>query len=315
MQAILIERPRSARLVDVPVPEPAAGQVLVEIEGCGVCGSDLSAWLGASESGYPRPPGAPGHESWGRIAAVGDGVHGLSVGDRVATLAQRAYAQYDLAGAETVVPLPPALDGKPFPGEALACGVNASHRAAFRPGESVAVVGVGFLGAIIVQLAKNAGARVIVSSRRRYAQRIGLAMGADEAIGLDEHTVDRVKEWNGGELCDCVVEVTGVERPLDVAGRLTKIRGRLVIAGYHQGGRRSIDLELWNWRGLDVVNAHERDPAVYARGMAEAVDAVVRGDLDPSPLYTDEFALADAAAALEKAADRPDGFLKALLRP
>jgi threonine dehydrogenase-like Zn-dependent dehydrogenase len=72
-------------------------------------------------------------------------------------------------------------------------------------------------------------------------------------------------------------------------------------------------MQGWNWRGLDVVNAHERDPAVYLRGMREAVDAVVRGELDPTPLYTHAFPLEAVGEALDATRDRPDGFLKALV--
>jgi threonine dehydrogenase-like Zn-dependent dehydrogenase len=72
-------------------------------------------------------------------------------------------------------------------------------------------------------------------------------------------------------------------------------------------------MQLWNWRGLDVVNAHERDPAVYVEGIREAADAVAAGRLDPSPLYTHRFGLDQVDAALDTATERPDGFIKALV--
>ncbi len=72
-------------------------------------------------------------------------------------------------------------------------------------------------------------------------------------------------------------------------------------------------MQLWNWRGLDVINAHERDPAVYVQGIREAVDAVSEGRLDPTPLMTHEFPLERLGEALDATRDRPDGFLKALV--
>ena len=69
------------------------------------------------------------------------------------------------------------------------------------------------------------------------------------------------------------------------------MRGRLVIAGFHQDGPRSVDMQTWNWRGLDVINAHERDPDVYVEGMLLAAQAVATGRLDPRPLYTHVFPL------------------------
>jgi threonine dehydrogenase-like Zn-dependent dehydrogenase len=94
---------------------------------------------------------------------------------------------------------------------------------------------------------------------------------------------------------------------------LVRIRGRLVIAGYHQDGLRTVDLQLWNWRGLDVINAHERDSAVRVEGIRSAVDAVVEGWLDPAPLYTHTFGLTEAGAAMDVLAARPEGFVKALV--
>jgi threonine dehydrogenase-like Zn-dependent dehydrogenase len=117
----------------------------------------------------------------------------------------------------------------------------------------------------------------------------------------------------GGELCDVVIEATGFQAPLQLAAQLTRVRGRLVIAGYHQDGQRQVDMQLWNWRGLDVINAHERDRDAYVRGIHDAIEAVVDGRLDPAPLYTHRFPLDRLDAALDAAAVRPQGFLKALV--
>ncbi|MFP5297011.1 MAG: L-iditol 2-dehydrogenase, partial [Alphaproteobacteria bacterium] len=76
---------------------------------------------------------------------------------------------------------------------------------------------------------------------------------------------------------------------------------------------RTVDMQLWNWRGLDVVNAHERDPAVYVEGMREAVEAVASGRLDPRPLYSHAYPLDRLGEALDATRDKPDGFVKALV--
>jgi threonine dehydrogenase-like Zn-dependent dehydrogenase len=72
-------------------------------------------------------------------------------------------------------------------------------------------------------------------------------------------------------------------------------------------------MQLWNWRGLDVINAHERDPAVYMQGIRDAVEAVASGRLDPDALYTHAYPLEQLGEALDATRDRPDGFLKALV--
>lgn len=310
-RAAVIREGGSAELIEVSLPEPGEGEVRLRLEGSGVCGSDLPAWAGRPWFDYPQPPGAPGHEGWGVVDAVGPGAIGLAEGDRVAGLTYRAYADYDVARAADLVPLPEGVG--PFPGEALGCAVNVVKRSGISPGDTVAVVGAGFLGCVIVQLAAAAGARVIAVSRRRSALETAAAMGAEETVALEEPVAERIEELTGGELCDVVVEAAGVQATLDLAGPLTRTRGRLVIAGFHQDGPRQVDMQLWNWRGLDVVNAHERDPRVYVEGIREAVAAVAAGRLDPTPLYTHRFGLDQLDAALDTAVERPDGFIKALV--
>ena len=315
MRSALITAPGVARLTEVARPEPGPSEVRVRLEGCGVCGSNLPFWEGRPWFSYPGDPGAPGHEGWGVVDAVGEGVATPRVGDRVATLSSRAFAEYEVVPADAAVVIPPALAARPFPGEPLACAMNAYRRGEVLPGHTVVVIGVGFLGALLVALSAAAGARVIALSRRPFALEMGRAMGAAHTVPLEDHQtiVRRIGELTDGQGADRVFEVVGLQWPLDLAGELTRVRGRLLIAGYHQGGRRSVDLQLWNWRGLDVVNAHERDPAVYVRGIRDAVAAVAEGRLNPEPLYTHRFGLHQLSEAMDAMRDRPDGFMKALV--
>jgi threonine dehydrogenase-like Zn-dependent dehydrogenase len=266
-------------------------------------------------SQYPTDPGSLGHEGWGVVDAIGLGVDGLRVGDRVAALSYRSYAEYDIARADAVVKLPEALDDMPFPGEALGCAMNIFARSGIRSGQTVAVVGVGFLGALLTRLAANTGARVIAISRRPFSLEIARQFGAAEVVPMDDHwrIIERVKELTQGQLCDVAIEAVGKQWPLDLSAELTRERGKLVIAGYHQDGPRQVNMQLWNWRGLDVVNAHERDARVYLEGIRAAVKAVASGAVDPRPLFTHRFPLDRLADALDATRDRPEGFLKALV--
>lgn len=239
MRAAVLEGARGVRVMGVEVPEPGPGEVRIRLEGCGVCASNLPVWEGRSWFDYPLPAGAPGHEGWGRIDAVGEGVRGLEVGERVAFLSSRAYAEYDIASSDSVVLLPDELVGRPFPGEALGCAMNVFRRSGIVAGQRVAIVGIGFLGAVLTSLAASVGAEV--------------------------------------------------------------------IAGYHQDGDRRVDMQLWNWRGLDVINAHEREPAVYLEGMRTAIAAILAGQLDPWPLFTHTFELDELDHALEAVEERPRG--------
>ena len=316
MQAAVLTAAGCAWTVSAPRPDPGPGQVRVRLEGCGVCASNLEPWAGPDWMAFPTLPGALGHEGWGMIDAVGPGVAGVSVGDRVATLSHHSYAQYDIADADAVVRLPDELAGLPFPGEPLGCAMNILRRSAIEPGQTVAIVGIGFLGALLTRLACDAGARVIAISRRPFSLEVARRMGAAETIPMDDHyrIIERVTSLTGGVFCDRVIEAVGKPWPLDLAAELTRERGRLIIAGYHQDGPRQVNMQLWNWRGLDVVNAHERDPSVYADGVRAAVEAVACGRLDPASLYTHVYRLDQLGEALDATRDRPDGFLKALVR-
>jgi len=294
---------------------PQAGEALIRLEGSGVCGSNLPVWEGRPWFQYPLEPGTPGHEGWGVIEAVGPGLEGFAVGDRVALLSGHAYAEHDFATAESLVKLPPQLAGKPFPGEPLACAVNIFGRCDIQPGQNVAIVGIGFLGAALTSLAVRAGARVAALSRRRFALDMARECGASATFALDD-------PWRGAQDAKRLVSERGYERviecvgsqvALDVASELTGIRGRLVIAGYHQDGDRRVNLQEWNWRGLDVINAHERDPAQYRRGMQRAIELVLGGQMDPWPLFTHRFALEEISVAFDSLAKRPNGFLKGLV--
>lgn len=295
-------------------PQPTSGEVRVRLHGCGVCASNLPVWAGRPWFRYPFEPGAPGHEGWGEIDEVGDGVDGWHVGDRVALLSGRAYAEYDVAGVDSIARLPSNAATRPLPGEPLACAMNIWRRSDIRVGHVVAIVGVGFIGALLIQLAHRAGARVIALSRRPFALDVARACGADEVLSTEDvHAgIGAVKELSVGG-CARVIEAAGEQATLDIASGISAEGGRLIIAGYHQDGPRQVDMQQWNWRGLDVINAHERDPVVALRGLREAMDAVERGAIDPFPLLTHRFPLDRIGDAFHTLSTRPDGFLKAMV--
>lgn len=315
---------RSARLVEPgrfevtksDIPVPGEGQVLIRIEGCGLCASNLGPWEGVSGIGYPLDAGAPGHEVYGRVARVGAGVKHVRVGDAVTALSYNGFAEYDVADADAVVRLPSTLEGEPVLGEPVACAVNVHRRAGVQEGDTVVVVGVGFLGALVTRLVqRDRPGRVIAVSRRREGREMAERMGADVAIGLDDDVIERVHDLTRGRMADVIIEATGKQAPLDLAAELTRVRGRLVVAGYHQDGPRTVNMQLWNWRGIDVINAHERDPAAYAQGMEEGVHLIASGELEIRPLISHHLPLGEINRAFELAYTRPAGFFKAVVTP
>ena len=317
MRAAVLTGAGKLMIKDVPLPEPGPGQVRVRLEGCGVCASNLTPWEGPEWMRFPTEPGALGHEGWGVVDAVGAGVSGLQIGDRIAALSGNAYAEYDVADAANAVKLPDSLSGLDLPLEPFGCALNIFRRSDIREGQTVAIVGIGFLGSILVSLALDAGARVIAISRRQESLDLARAMGAADTIPMHDHAqiIESVRELTAGTFCDRVIEAVGKQWPLDLAAELTREGGRLVIAGYHQDGPRQVNMQLWNWRGFDVVNAHERDPAVSLRGMRDAVDAIDGGLVDPRMLITHCYPLERLGEALDATRDRPGNFVKAVVIP
>lgn len=310
--AVLIA-PGRVQLRELDVPKPAADAVRIRMQGCGVCASGLPVWEGRPWFEYPLEPGSPGHEGWGVVDALGSNVHDLEQGDRVAVVSYRAFAQFDVAPRAAVVKLPAQLDGRAFPGEPLGCAMNIFERGDIRAGMSVAIVGGGFLGVLLTQLATRAGATVVVLSRRECSRRQSLAAGAVAVVDATDGVAagKHAHALSCGCGFDRVIEAAGVQAALDLASAVTAEHGRLVIAGYHQDGLRQVDMQSWNWRGLDVVNAHERKVERYAAGIHAAIDAVLDGRLDPFPLLTHMMPLAALGEAFELARIRPAGFMKA----
>ena len=316
MRAAVLTSPKQFAVRELPPPEPGPTQVRIRLEGCGVCASNVPVWEGRPWFSYPLEPGAPGHEGWGVIDAVGRHVREVEPGDRVAALGCHAYSEFDVVEANEVVRLPRELRDVPFPGEPLGCAMNVFRRSDIQSSQAVAIIGIGFLGALLVRLAKNAGARVLAISRRPAALELAKQYGADEVYTLANPAdvigaIGKLTSETGG--CDRVIEATGHQQPLDLASELVRVRGRLIIAGYHQDGPRQINMQQWNWRGIDVINAHERDQAVYVEGIRLAVKEVLSGRLDPTPLYTHRLPLERINDALELTRSRPGGFLKALV--
>ena len=315
MRAAILEGPEQIRIETATLPAPGPGEVRIRLEGCGVCASNVEPWQGQPWSQFPGDPGGLGHEGWGEIDVVGEGVEGLMPGDRVASLSFRSFADYDVARADMVVKLPDTLSGQPFPGEPLGCAFNIFRRSDIRAGQTVAIIGIGFLGAVLTKLASDAGARVIAISRRQESLDLARHFGAAETIPMHDHyaIIDAVKALTGEAMCERVIEAVGKQWPLDLAGELVGFGGKLVVAGYHQDGPRQVNMQGWNWKGIDVINAHERDPAVQMQGLREAVDAVASGQLDPSPLYTHRYPLEELGEALAATRDKPEHFVKALV--
>ncbi|MCC7003789.1 MAG: zinc-binding dehydrogenase [Gemmatimonadaceae bacterium] len=257
--------------VDLPVPTPGPGDVVVRVRAAGICHSDAHYRAGRSAS--LKAPVTPGHEVAGDIAAVGADVHTHAIGDRVCLhylvtcgrcthcVAGReqfcptgqmighhrdgGYAEYIVVPARNAVPLPAEI---PYEhGAALMCSsstsLHALRRGRLAPGETVAVIGIGGLGISAVQLAKALGALEVYAidldaTKVAAAERYG-AKGVNASLG---DPVARVRELTGGHGVDVVVEVVGSPTTMRQAVQMCAVQGRAVIAGL---SRENMELDTY----------------------------------------------------------------------
>lgn len=311
MTAAQLVEPGRFELVAVQRPSPGSGEVRVALEGCGVCASNLPAWSGRPWFDYPLAPGELGHEGWGRVEAAGPGVDEAWLGRRVGIVSERAYAAAEVVAVDDLITVPDCLPLAPL--EPFGCVFNIARRAAISEGDTVAVVGLGFIGLGVARLAVQQGARVLALSTNPSALETASGFGVAEAVPVLSRAAAReaVLEHTGGAGCSHVVECTGHQEPLDLAGDLVAEGGRLVIAGFHQDGPRQIDLQQWNWKGIDVINAHERNRQQVRLGMQAAARALAHDPSWVTTLVTDTFPLDRLNAALELTGRRSPGFVKA----
>ncbi len=314
MKIAQLRGPRAFELIDEPVPAPAADEVLVRVAFCGVCTSELDMWDGtAGDAVFPR---FPGHEVSGVVERVGEGVRAFKPGDPVGVwVTGRGFAEYVAVKAAYClpagdVPLDLAL------AEPLACAVNTVELANISLGDDVVIIGAGFMGNLVQKLVALQGPRrLIVADTRTDALERARQMGASHVVNAaTESLPEAVKELTDGRGADASFEVTGAQAPLLALGDITRMSGKVVIVGYHQGGRREVPLAQWNYMAFQIVNAHFREEAIIMRGMRIGMRLLTAGRLMLDGLVTHRYALPDIGDAFAVAHDKPASFVKSTVQ-
>ena len=309
MRAAVLTAPFAFEIVDVPVPVPSADEVLVRVAACGVCASELGAFTGMVPASYPA---RLGHEVSGTVVDAGSDVRDLAPGDPVAVwVTGSGFAEYVAVRVEHCrpageVPLELAL------GEPLSCAVNAVELADVRLGDDVVLVGAGFMGNLVQQLVALRGPRhVVVADARPDALRQAEQFGATRVVDVGRELLrDVVADLTDGRGADVTFEATGNQAALHTIGEVTRMSGKLVLVGYHQGVRE-IPLGHWNWMAYQIVNGHFREPATILHGMTVGMRLLRAGALSLDDLVTHRFALEDVGEAFRCALEKPPGFVKA----
>ena len=231
--------PEQMTLETLQAPEPGPGEVLIDVKAIGVNFPDLLV-IGGTYQILPEPPFSPGKEVSGVVEALGPGVSGLRVGDRV--MAQMEYGGYSekvVAAAANTTVIPPEMSFE----EAAAFGLayltayfGLVRRARLQPGETVLVTGAaGGVGIAGVQLAKALGAKVIAVGSTEEKRALALEVGADHAIEPDPKTFkERVRSLTDGRGADVILESVGGDL-FDASMRAIAWEGRLVIVGFASG--------------------------------------------------------------------------------
>jgi threonine dehydrogenase-like Zn-dependent dehydrogenase len=282
---------------------PAPGQVRVRILTTGVCASELHTVMDAQGS-YPL---SIGHEPTGIVAAVGEGVEGFSPGMRVTGGFGPAFADDVVADHGHLVRVPDEVGPDDANGEPLGCVMEARRRTHVEPGDRIALVGAGYMGLLMLQILMVTGAgEVTIVEPRGDARRNALAFGAADALAPDTVRPDLDGTF------DVVIEATGTQRGLDLATGLVREHGILSILGYHQSDR-TVDMQQWNWKAIDVVNAHVRRRDLLNDAIRRGLELTRLGRIHPGSLVTHRFGLDAVGDAFAALAGKPEGFVKAVV--
>jgi threonine dehydrogenase-like Zn-dependent dehydrogenase len=281
-----------------------------------VCASELHPWL----HGRPAYPHRFGHEPVGVVEEVGPGVTRFVPGDRVTGLFGGAFSQYRLAQESLLLPVPDHVPDHGALGEPLACLVNALRRTRVELADQVAIIGLGFMGLGMLQLVRLRGPRTVIAiDVREEARSRAIQLGASEAYHPDEVPGDCLltsfSEWDSPKGVDVVIEASGTQAGLTLAGQMVRAHGVLSIVGYHQGGPREVDVEMWNWKAIDVINAHVRRRADLMDSMRIGLALVAQHRIDLASLVTHWYDLSAVDQAFAHLRDKPAGFVKAVIRP
>ncbi len=314
MKACYLVGPRKTEIREIPIPEIKDDEILMRVAMVGMCASELHPWMEATG----RLNDVMGHEPLGYVERVGKNVSHLKVGDRVTALGQHCFAEFAALPASKVIRVPEAVKDEEALGEPLSCLVSAAERTTVHLGDTAAIVGLGYMGTVMTNLIALKGAgRIIAIDSRTECRESALKHGATEFLTPDKIPESyRLTQWGDMDRnygLDLACEVSGNAHALTLAGELVRQHGVLNIVGYHQGGPRTIDMELWNWKALTVINGHERRSDYQVWCMQRAMDLIAAGRLDLTGMVTHRFAPDQLDMAFNAIIDKPEGYIKGVI--
>jgi len=315
---MLLRGPRD--LVPGDIPQPQAGSaVLVRVTNSGICGTDYKIYNGSIPVSYPR---VMGHEMTGEVVDAGSSA--VRRGDRVIVDPQLycgscfhcrigqthlcpkgiligrdvngGFAELVSAPASHVFRLPDSIDSRTAPLiQVLTTCLHAQQQIAIRPGETVVVFGLGVTGQLHVQLAKAAGASMVIGITRSADKRaLAETLGADLTMAGDEAAIAKVREATDGRGADVVIETTGMLPSLSSGIHMARSGGRILLFGIFTAKDGSLPFYDLYFKELSLIGARVARSEDYPAAIA----LVERGDVKLRPLVSNVMPLAELDAAV-----------------
>ncbi len=326
MKQIVMTGPRKSEIIEVPVPDIGNSELLVRVTYTGMCHSEWYPWSVA------RKGDIFGHESVGVVEKTGKDVVGFKKGDRVSGLGGGGYKEFIVMEQDKVCHVPENLADVDAIAEPLACLLSCGVRMMpVTPGDPIAVVGAGYMGLGMISLFKAVGyGDIVVVDKRRQALDNALRMGATEVYTPEELPAEYVLNWKAigtpdltrdGHKTDIfgigfptVMEFTGTEDGLQLAGDMVCAHGRLGIGGYHNDGPRNIDYKLWNFKAMATNNLHERRISYEATLCKRSLELLSRGIWKFTGVTNHIYTLEEFDKANEDLIVHRDNFIKGAVK-
>jgi len=350
MQAAVLYGREDVRLESVPVPAVGSGELLVRVRAALTCGTDIKVFRRGYHAKMITPPALFGHEMAGDIAAIGEGVSGFEVGQRVVAANSApcgvcffcrrrqpnlcedllfnngAYAEYirlprRIVQKNTYV-IPDHLDYRDAALiEPLACAVRGLDESQTKPGDTVAVLGLGPIGLMFALLARWAyGARVIAIARRVDQIDQAMLLGAQESILANRESplndqpalIAALKSATGGRGADVVIEAVGQPEAWELATRLVRKGGVInFFGGCPAGTKVSLETSLLHYSEITCKASFHHTPAHIRRSL----DFLADGTVTAKHLVNHEERLSALPQVLFDLAHRRNGQIKAAIIP